>query len=1009
MTTEPNRTSNKSNPKKKKGNPINNIRCFYTNATSIQSNVKMNQFRAHIVALDYPDIVFVCETWFTNETINYMDGYQLFFKNRESGDAHGGVAIYIKTVFEAYDIEDIKLKNLKSEQIWCKIKLNSKNDTLLVGCVYRPPKASRETNQEINLSITTASNLVANKKYKYLLIAGDWNYSDIEWSDLGGECRENGRASSLEFLENINSNFLTQLVHEPTFQKNTLDLVFTDNPNRIFVMNVNPPFGTSKEDHLHATLVWDYLLDYETNTNTSTKILYEKSNFFAIEDKLRATNWREIFDGIDANQMYEIFIKKYEETVEELVPKYKQSNEFNCKKNQPKWFSASIKTLTKEKHKLWVKIRASKNVPVELKNKYKIVCKKITKKVLSSRIEYEKSITIKAKNNPKLLYSYLKEQNKCKDNIRSLISVNGVEIVNKTEIATCLNQTFVKVFSDCNNSSEYPELPCFPQQNEIIETEIFSEYSVLKELKQLVEYKSIGVDGVHPIILKRCAPICAEIFSLIYIKSYTTGIVPCKWKEANIIPLPKSGAKTNPSNYRPISLTSIPCKIFERIIKREMMKHLNKHNLISNQQHGFVQHKSCVTNLIESLDFLTETLNRGFSAILIYLDFAKAFDKVSHRALGYKLKCYGFTTKLIEWLNNFLSNRRQRVKIDEYYSEWENVLSGVAQGSVIGPLLFIIFINDMPNIVSNYIKLFADDSKILAQIKNKDLDYKLIQNDLNSLVKWSKDWQMTFNSDKCKVMRIGKGKLLIRNEIVENKKVKNKIIYDSAPLEFYMMDSVTDEKVILSETKLERDLGIQVANNLKSFEQAKKAAARANSVLGQLKRSIIKWDNETLKTLYKTAVRPHLEYASSAWAPYRNKDIKMLEVVQKRATKLVPELRNLPYEKRLQKLGLTTLEARRERGDAIQYFKIINNFNKVEWYHPNSEKPASKLDGPAKHLRNNKINSKQLYRQITRSCDQREYFFSNRIVPLWNELPDKVTNAININNFKKEYDNFKKL
>jgi hypothetical protein len=315
----------------------------------------------------------------------------------------------------------------------------------------------------------------------------------------------------------------------------------------------------------------------------------------------------------------------------------------------------------------------------------------------------------------------------------------------------------------------------------------------------------------------------------------------------------------------------------------------------------------------------------------------------------------------------------------------------------------------MPNIVENSIKLFADDSKILAQIKNKDQDYKLIQKDLNALVKWAKDWKMTFNSDKCKIMRIGRGKLFIRNEIFENKKVKNKIIFDTAPLEFYMTDLLTNEKVILSETKQERDLGIQVSNDLKSFEQAKKAAARANSVLGKLKRSIIKWDKQTLKNLYSTVVRPHLEYASSAWAPYRNKDIKMLEIVQKRATKLVPELRNLSYEKRLQELGLTTLKTRRERGDAIQYFKIINNFNKVEWYHLNIGKPTSKVDGPAKNLRNNKINSKQLYRQITRSCDQREYFFAYRIVPIWNELPEYVINATNINSFKKEYDNFKKL
>jgi hypothetical protein len=252
------------------------------------------------------------------------------------------------------------------------------------------------------------------------------------------------------------------------------------------------------------------------------------------------------------------------------------------------------------------------------------------------------------------------------------------------------------------------------------------------------------------------------------------------------------------------------------------------------------------------------------------LDFAKAFDKVSHKALIRKLEGLGFTGTLLKWLTNFMTGRRQRVVIDGHHSEWKEVVSGVAQGSVLGPLLFVIFINDMPEVCKNICKLFADDSKLISQIRNRE-DQEIVQEDLNALVKWSRDWNMLFNSSKCKIMRIGQ----ILN-----------------PLDFYMEDE-QGEKCVLSETKLERDLGVMISNDLKWSSNSNRAAAKANSMLGQLKRTMIHWDNFTLKRLYTTFVRPHLEYANSACCPYRQKDIKAIEVVQRRATKLVPDLKNM--------------------------------------------------------------------------------------------------------------------
>ena len=256
--------------------------------------------------------------------------YQMLFKNRES-DSHGGVAIYIKNGLEYYEIDDERFNSLKSEQIWCVLKVNKK-DKILLSCIYRPPRSKREVNQEINKTISIASDLVSKKKYNGLLITGDFNYSDIIWSDDGGDCIGSGRASSVEFLETIDSNFLTQAVKVPTFMNNTLDLIILDEPNRIFDVNVGPPVGTSKVDRLHATLTWEYYLNGELNISSNSKILYAKADFSAINKFLNDVDWNQVFYNLDANQMYENFLLKYNEAIAKFVPKFIQSSDFNAKK-----------------------------------------------------------------------------------------------------------------------------------------------------------------------------------------------------------------------------------------------------------------------------------------------------------------------------------------------------------------------------------------------------------------------------------------------------------------------------------------------------------------------------------------------------------------------------------------------------------------------------------------------------------------------------------------------------
>jgi hypothetical protein len=309
-------------------------------------------------------------------------------------------------------------------------------------------------------------------------------------------------------------------------------------------------------------------------------------------------------------------------------------------------------------------------------------------------------------------------------------------------------------------------------------------------------------------------------------------------------------------------------------VRAAMIQHLEKFGILSQHQHGFVKGRSCVTNLLETMDVITSALNKLLDVIVIYLDLAKAFDSVLHSALMVKLEALQFDKQLCAWILDFLTDRKQRVVLDGFMSNWRRVGRGVPQGSVLGPLLFLVFINDMPAGLNHICKLYADDSKLIAVIKT-DEDRLKLQEDLDKVCDWSAKWKIGFNVAKCKVMHF-----------------KSKLRKTQPHTRDYTMN-INGQRVPLSTTQSERDLGIQVTNKLKWAEQVSIVTTKANSMMGRLKRAFKYWTPFVFKKLYCSLVRPHLEYAVPAWNPFLSKDIGKLEKAQRRATKSIPELRNL--------------------------------------------------------------------------------------------------------------------
>ena len=362
-------------------------------------------------------------------------------------------------------------------------------------------------------------------------------------------------------------------------------------------------------------------------------------------------------------------------------------------------------------------------------------------------------------------------------------------------------------------------------------------------------------------------------------------------ESANVVAIFKKGIKSVPGNYRPVSLTCIVCKILESIIRDIVVEHMLDCNLYSKCQHGFRKHRSCITQLLEVMEDFTKFVDNKKDIDIIYLDFQKAFDQVPHRRLLHKLNYLGITGNIHKWISDFLKDRNQRVRVGNLYSEPAQVTSGIPQGSILRPILFTIFINDLPDCVSSCCKIFADDTKLYDVASN----CTQIQKDIDPLQKWSDKWNLYFNADKCKVMHIG----------LHNQRFN------------YTMKLSNEEIVNIMKCDEEKDLGVVFDCMLSFDSHIQTVINKANRNIGIIRRTFSYLTRKGFIKLYKALVRPHLEYGNAIWHPHLKRQSTSVEKVQRRATRLLFEVNTLTYGERLIFLKLPSLKFRRTRGDMI--------------------------------------------------------------------------------------------
>ena len=492
-------------------------------------------------------------------------------------------------------------------------------------------------------------------------------------------------------------------------------------------------------------------------------------------------------------------------------------------------------------------------------------------------------------------------------------------------------------------------------------------------LHDLNIHKSPGPDGRHPRFMQELsAELCIPL-TMIFENSIETAQLPDQWKVARVSAIFKKGNKKLASNYRPVSITSIVCRTFEKIIRDHIVSFLMEHGLLSNFQFGFMKGRSTTLQLLNVLNDWTQTMENKNSTDCVYMDYQKAFDKVPHGRLLAKLEAYNLSSEVINWIKEYLTGRSQCVEVNGKASEWLPVTSGIPQGSVLGPLLFLIYINDLPDDINSDVYMYADDTKLYREIKTIE-DQRILQKDLDTLTKWSEIWLLKFHPEKCFNLTIGIG--------------------EGEESSYHMMiDNVKHKMTKIEEIK---DIGVIIDSNLKFEKHINAKIVTANKILGIIRRTYMFLNKEIFLPLYKALVRSHFDYAMSIWNPHMIKFIESIESVQRRATKLIPKIKNLTYPERLKALNLPTLSYRRIRGDMIEVYKIISNIydsNTSQTILNFREKNSINLRGHQFTLEH-----KRLY------TPSRVNYFANRVVNNWNSLPDYVIGAGTLNMFKNSLD-----
>lgn len=734
-----------------------------------------------------------------------------------------------------------------------------------------------------------------------VLLCGDFNFPKIDWQNCNNTLNSSNTCSGV-FLNFYYKHSLHQLVSEPTRlgsnsrNGSILDLVFCNDANFVYNVAVEVPFGNSD----HCVVSFNVIHAIKRFTFSHHHRDFNHVDWQAVESYLDSIDFFALFYKSSVDKIAADFYSIIYSCFDNFVPLYSSKRPvYNTA------YPRHIRKLMRKKSAAWRRYRAFRSSQTLLSyQRYASLCRSAIYQFTVAR-----ETKIIESGNISNFFNYANRKFKCKSQIGPIKLPDGTLTVDPARKADLFQSVFTSMFT--TDDSKCPDIASRSAGSKLSSV-YFSSASVRRVIRKLRSKSKGGADGIPPVFLKKCSAQLCTPLAYLYNQFMENSFIPPPWLHSLICPVFKKGDPTDARNYRPIALTCTLCKVMESVIKDHLISYLHSKGLITSHQHGFLSRHSTATNLLESTHDWNLFLNSSTSVDVIYIDFSRAFDTIVFSKLITKLNSYGIVGNLLKWISLFLSPRTQSVVVENHHSVTAPVKSGVPQGSVLGPVLFLVFINDITSICSGNtkIKLFADDLKLYSDLSS-DSGSTNLQQTLDNLVSWSSLWQLSINISKCNILSLQRGHQ--RNSTIHNQ---------------YHIAGTT-----LTHCSCSTDLGVLIDNNLTYSHHIGSIIRKVSQRTGTFFRGFTSRNIHLMRKVWITYIRPLLDFNSCVWCPSSVYLIDLLENLQRRFTKRIPSISHLPYLERSKRLDLEPLELRRLRLDLLEYYKILNNLSPLDHRH----------------------------------------------------------------------------
>lgn len=871
-------------------NSVAQVSVYYQNSRGLCS--KHKRFFCTSTSYDH-DVIILTETWLKKELSNaefFDDSYNVYRKDR-SIKRGGGVLIALKN--ELLSSEQIDISDAEDLEYVC-IKAKAKSHNIYIYCAYIPPNSSAE----IYLKHLAAIHSIAMDPEDVLIIVGDYNLPHVQWTT---DDADHGALIPTAFDSSTASDFINGLlgmgVHQVNSIRNAnnrlLDLLFTNDFTNVSIDHAKP---LTRVDEHHPPILATFEWHEATNDSmTQPKIIYnfKRANFKELNSHLASINFTNLFKEKVLCEKVHIFHEVLNSAIKRFVPTIVTKPREKCP-----WNNKKLQQLKNKKNKEWKRSKRTGD-----KQPFELAFQEFD--VLNTTLynNYVDKLKSSLKQDPASFWRFVNSK-KSTDNKPKVLQYDSHSTADEVEQANLFAKFFGSNYTVSSIQNGQQTQHQSSTQNQHIDFELNQNF-VLEELSSINVKKGIGPDGIHPLILKNCAHRLAAPLTELFNESLSQGLFPDQWKRSSVTPIFKKGARSKIENYRCIAKLQTVAKFFEHLVNVKLLTLV--HDKIALNQHGFMRSRSTASNLTEFVYFAQKSLNSGSQVDVLYTDFSKAFDRVSHDKLIAKLSQFNLPANLIAWLKSYLSDRTQFVKYGNSESTDFNASSGVPQGSHLGPTLFLLFINDIVDGMDDvFISLFADDVKIARAIKSTE-DVETLQIAIDKLRAWCNENELHLNLDKCSVLTIYRGRAFDESTYTYGDHIFNRV-------------------------REHKDLGVIMDEKLLFAKHIDAIKSKATAALGFVKRFCYDiTDVQTLKALYYSLVQSHLEYCSVVWLPfdkiYKEKIESVLRQFTMFARKEYPSATNnykiTSYTNRLAALEMATLERRRINTSIVFMYDVI--------------------------------------------------------------------------------------